>query len=72
MKHYTCTPPPSQRRARACVRVCVREHLGVHTLHTFFAYFSTEARRHSASLCVITQRAHFAYFAHFFPNSLGV
>ena len=70
MKH--CTSPLPE--ASSCV--CVREHLGVHTLHTLFAYFSTAARRHSASLslslCIIIQRAHFAYFAHFFPNSLGV
>ena len=52
--------------------MCVCQHPRPHTLHTFSAYISTVACRHSASSCIIMQRAHFAHFAHCSPNALGV
>ena len=54
-----------------CVRVCVRTSRA-HTLHTFYAYFSAEPRRNYASRCSKVRRAHFAYFAYSFQNSLRV
>ena len=65
-----CISLPGVGRVRVCAGVC--QHPCLHTLHTFSAYFSTVAPRHSASTCTIMQRAHFAYFAYIFPHSVGV